>query len=164
MTVIDTRQDLDSLSLTITAEFAAPVEKVWAMWEDPRLLERWWGPPTHPATFVDHDLRPGGGVTYFMTGPEGEKYRGWWRIVAVEAPRRLELEDGFADDDGNPNPDLPTTVMVAELTEQPDGVTRMTLVSTFPSREAMDQIVSMGAVEGMTQALGQIDELLQTPV
>lgn len=163
MTVIDTRQDPEMLSLTITAEFTAPVERVWAMWENPRLLERWWGPPTHPATFVDHDLTPGGAVTYFMTAPDGEKYRGWWRIVAIDAPRRLELEDGFADVDGNPDPDLPTTVMVAELTEQPGGVTRMTIVSTFPSRAAMDQIVSMGVVEGMTQALGQIDELLRVP-
>ena len=39
------------LTLTITAEFNAPVTRVWELWENPRLLERWWGPPTYPATF-----------------------------------------------------------------------------------------------------------------
>jgi hypothetical protein len=35
-----------------------------------------------------------------MTGPEGDRHRGWWRVIAVDAPRALEFEDGFADDDG----------------------------------------------------------------
>ena len=58
------------------AEFDAPIERVWQLWADPRQLERWWGPPSHPATVERHDLTPGGDVTYFMTGPEGEKHRG----------------------------------------------------------------------------------------
>ena len=36
-------------------------------------------------------------VTYFMTGPEGDKHHGWWRITAVDAPKSLEFIDGFAD-------------------------------------------------------------------
>ena len=71
MTVTDVRKDPDALTLTITSVFDAAVDRVWQLWADPRRLERWWGPPTYPATFVDHDLTPGGRVTYFMTGPEG---------------------------------------------------------------------------------------------
>ena len=56
MSVIDVSKDLDALTMTMTAEFVAPVAKVWQVWENPRLLERWWGPTTHPATFA---LRPG---------------------------------------------------------------------------------------------------------
>ena len=48
-----------ALTMTITAEFDAPIERVWQLWADPRQLERWWGPPTYPATVVDHDLSPG---------------------------------------------------------------------------------------------------------
>ena len=50
MSVVSVDKDLDSLSLTVLADFDAPVEQVWQLWADPRLLERWWGPPTHPAT------------------------------------------------------------------------------------------------------------------
>ncbi|MPY81647.1 MAG: SRPBCC domain-containing protein, partial [Actinophytocola sp.] len=60
MPVTNAQHDLDNLTLTITAEFAAPVERVWQVYADPRQLERVWGPPSHPATFVDHELRPGG--------------------------------------------------------------------------------------------------------
>ena len=46
---------------------------------------------------------PGGRVSYFMTGPDGDKSAGWWQVLAVDPPNRLELKDGFADDSGTPN-------------------------------------------------------------
>ena len=159
MSVTDVQKDPASLTLTITSAFDAPVARVWQVWEDPRQLERWWGPPTYPATVVDHDLTPGGKVSYFMTGPEGDEHHGWWRVVAVDAPHRLEFEDGFADETGTPNPDLPVTVTRVVLSEQA-GRTQMAIETTFPSLEAMEQVISMGAEEGMKAALGQIDGLL----
>lgn len=161
MTVTDVRKDTEALTMTITAQFDAPITRIWEMWEDPRLLERWWGPPTYPATVVEHSLAPGGTVTYFMTGPEGDRYHGWWRVRTVEAPSLIEFEDGFADDDGNPSLELPTMTVRVTLVEG-GGTTRMDIESVFPSLEAMEQILAMGAEEGMTQALGQIDDLLET--
>ena len=160
MPVTDVQKDPDSLTMTVTAEFPASVERVWQLWEDPRQLERWWGPPTYPATVVDHDLSPGGKVSYYMTGPDGDQPKGWWRIVSVDAPHRLEFEDGFADEDWNPNPDMPTMTVRVDLREQRPDSTRMTLETLFQSTDAMEQILEMGAEEGMTQALNQIDELL----
>ena len=164
MSVTNVRKDPAAMTMTITAEFAAPIARVWQLWSDPRQLERWWGPPTYPATVVDHDLSPGGRVSYFMTGPEGDKAGGWWRILAVEAPRRLEFEDGFADDAGQPNPDMPVMIIQVTLDEQSSGRTRMDVETTFPSTEAMDQMLSMGMDEGMTAAMGQMDELIQDGV
>lgn len=149
-------------TMTVVAEFDAPVERAWQLWADPRQLERWWGPPTYPATVVDHDLRPGGSVTYFMTGPEGDKHAGWWRMLAVEEPHRLEFEDGFSDDSGQPNPDMPTmTVRVALGARDGTAGTCMTIETTFPSTAAMEQLVEMGMEEGMHAALGQIDDILR---
>lgn len=159
MTVTSVRKDPKALTMTVTAEFDAPIDRVWQMWENPRLLERWWGPPTYPATVVDHDLSPGGSVTYFMTGPEGDQPRGWWRITTVDAPHFLEFEDGFADDNGNPNPALPTMTIRVTLSERA-GHTRMDIETKFASAEAMAQIIAMGAEEGMKAALDQIDGLL----
>ena len=105
MTVTDVRKDPTALTMTVASEWDAPIARVWQLWADPRKLERWWGPPTYPATVVEHDLRPGGKVSYFMTSPEGEQHHGWWKVVAVDEPHRLDLEDGFADTDGNPNDD-----------------------------------------------------------
>lgn len=159
MSVTSVDKDFDSLTITLIADFDAPAERVWGLWADPRQLERWWGPPTHPATVEKHDLTPGAEVTYFMISPEGEKYRGWWRIESVDPPRSLEFTDGFADGDGKPVPDMPASKVRMELSER-DGGTRMELRSVCESREQMEQLVEMGAAEGLEQAVGQMDGLL----
>lgn len=160
MTITNVHKDPETLTMTVTAEFDAPVERVWKLWEDPRLLERWWGPPTYPATVVDHDLTAGGAVSYFMTGPEGDQAHGWWRVLRVEAPRVLEVEDGFAHADGSPNDDLPVTRMRVDLDERGDGGTRVQIRSTFPSLAQMEQLIQMGMEEGLQEAMGQMDALV----
>lgn len=159
MSVKSVDTDYDNLTLTLVAEFDAPVERVWELWADPRKLERWWGPPSYPATFETHDLRPGGEATYYMTGPEGDQPRGWWRFESVDPPTSLEFTDGFANEDGTPNPAMPEMKIEVRLTEQGGG-TRMETRSTFKSREEMDKLVEMGMVEGIREAAGQMDALL----
>jgi uncharacterized protein YndB with AHSA1/START domain len=94
-----------------------------------------------------------------MTGPDGEKARGWWRFVSLDEPRYLEFEDGFSDESGLPNPQMPTIRGRVELHEIAAGI-RMTVTSQFATVEQMEQLVQMGMVEGMTQAMGQIDDVL----
>lgn len=159
MTVVNVNKDAEALSFTIVAEFDADVKRVWRIWEDPRQLERWWGPPSHPATVEEHDLTPGGDVTYVMTGPDGDQPRGWWRVTSVNPPKSLEFTDGFANEDRTPDADMPITRVHMQLTEHGGG-TRMELRSVFESREQMEQLVSMGVVEGLQQAVGQMDALL----
>jgi uncharacterized protein YndB with AHSA1/START domain len=161
MTVTGVHRDPEALTMTITTEFDAPVTRVWKLWENPRELERWWGPPEYPATFVRHDLTPGAFVTYYMTGPDGERPHGWWRVISAEPPHVLEFEDGFADDAGEPNPEMPTMTMRVTIAERPGGGSRMAIETRFPSPEAMEQLLAMGMDEGMTAAIGQIDGLLR---
>lgn len=160
MTVTAVHKDPQALTMTITAEFEASPERVWQLWADPRQLERWWGPPTYPATVDSHDLRPGGRVEYHMTGPEGDQPRGWWEIVEADGPRSLVFRDGFANDDGSPNADLPVTTARVSIEDIGGGRTRMSIESVFPSAEAMEQILAMGVEEGLRQAVGQIDAIL----
>ena len=162
MSVTSIDKDIDSLTLTLVADFDAPAERVWDLWADPRKLERWWGPPTYPATVEAHDLTPGGEVTYFMTGPEGDRYRGWWRITSVNPPKSLEFTDGFADQEGRPADDMPTVSMRMQLTER-DGGTRMELRFSFESLEHMDRLERWGAFEVFPQSVAQMDALLTQP-
>ena len=160
MTVTDVRQDPTALTVNITAEFSATPDQVWSLWADPRRLERWWGPPTYPSTFVEHDLSAGGSAKYYMTGPSGDRFYGWWRVIAVDAPLALEFEDGFSDEKGNPSEDMPVTHGKVTISSRADGRTQMDVLSTFPSLVAMEKLVEMGMVEGMNQALGQVDAIL----
>jgi uncharacterized protein YndB with AHSA1/START domain len=160
MTVTAVRKDPEALSLTLDAEFDAPAERVWQLWADPRQLERWWGPPTYPATVTSHDLRAGGRVEYHMTGPEGDQPRGYWEIVEADAPRLLVFRDGFANADGTPNSDMPVNRIDVTITELGGGRTRMSIASLYPDVAAMEQQLAMGMEEGLTQAVGQIDAIL----
>lgn len=160
MTVITVDTDHDSLSVTVIADFHAPVERVWQLWTDPRKLERWWGPPSFPATFETHNLIPGGEVTYFMTSPDGDKHAGMWRIAAVDPPTRLEFDDIFTDADGVPMTDRPVTRVSVRLIER-DGGTRMVMRSKFDSREDLERWLSTGTREGQERAVAQMDQLLR---
>ena len=160
MSVTSISKDLERLTMTVTAEYDVPAERAWELWSDPRQLERWWGPPTYPATVVDHDLTVGGSVTYYMTGPEGDQPRGWWRVIEVEPPRRLLVEDGFADNEGRPIADMPTTLMSLQLDDRPNGGVVVTMESTFSSLEALEQLLAMGMEEGLQEAMAQIDDIL----
>jgi uncharacterized protein YndB with AHSA1/START domain len=93
-----------------------------------------------------------------MTGPEGAM-RGAWRVRAVDPPTSLEFTDAFADPDGTPVADMPLITVRVRLTER-DGGTRMDMHLRFESRQDMERMVSMGTVEGLRQAVGQIDGLL----
>jgi uncharacterized protein YndB with AHSA1/START domain len=160
MTVTAVTKDPAALTMTLTAEFEASPDRIWELWADPRQLERWWGPPTYPATFTTHDLVPGGRVEYHMTGPTGDQPHGYWDVVEVDPPRRLAFVDGFANADGTPNDDLPRNDGQV-IIEAIDGTrTRMSIESHFPSAEAMEWVLGMGMEQGLTQAVGQIDAIL----
>jgi len=159
MPVTDVTHDMDNLTLTIVADFAAPVERIWEVHADARQLEKVFGPPTYPATFVDHSLTPGSRSTYFMTSPEGEKSAGIWDVKTVDEPSQFTFEDRFADLEFTPVPGMPVSQNSYAFAER-DGATRATFVSTYESADALQQVLDMGVVEGATSAINQIDEFL----
>ncbi len=161
MTVTAIDKDPGKLTMAFTAEFDSTPERVWRLWEDPRLFEEWWGPPEYPATVVTHEFEPGGMVRYYMTGPEGEKYHGASEFVTLDPPRSLEFTDVFLDDDGGEVEGMPSMTTRVDI-EAIDSGTRMVITTTFPSLDAMEQLIEMGAEEGMNGALSQVDDLLAT--
>jgi uncharacterized protein YndB with AHSA1/START domain len=146
--------------MTITAALEAGVDRAWQLWADPRQFERWWGPPGYPTTVIDHDLRAGGRITFFMSGPEGDRHDSTWEVVAADPPRRLELRDADVDADGRPNDGNAMTVMVITFDEQADGGTAMAIRTHFDSVHGMEQVLAMGVEEGMLLVLAQIDAVL----
>jgi uncharacterized protein YndB with AHSA1/START domain len=96
-----------------------------------------------------------------MTGPEGDQPRGFWEVVEVKPPHSLVFHDGFANDDGSPNTDLPLTTGRVTIEDIGRGRSRMSITSTFPEAEAMEQLLAMGMEDGLKQAIGQIDAILE---
>ncbi|MFJ2544775.1 SRPBCC domain-containing protein [Microbacterium sp. NPDC087589] len=160
MPVTDVITDTENLTMTVAADLAAPIERVWAAYSDPRQLERFWGPPGWPATFTRWDHTVGGKADYTMNGPRGEKASGTWEFLRIDAPRSFEVLDAFADESGTPDADLPSMRMTFTFESTAEGA-RMVNTSYFDSLEALEQIVAMGAVEGTKLAMSQLDAVLQ---
>ena len=111
MPITSVTSDPRALTLTVVGDYPVSVERLWEAYSDPRQLERFWGPETWPAKFTRHDFVVGGRAQYAMTGPDGAQSSGWWKFLAIERPRLIGIEDGFAEADGTPNPAMPTMRM-----------------------------------------------------
>ncbi|MFF7291128.1 SRPBCC domain-containing protein [Microbacterium sp. NPDC008134] len=160
MPVTDVTTDAKNLTMTVVADLAAPIDRVWGAYSDPRQLERFWGPPGWPATFTHWDHTVGGKANYTMNGPRGEKASGTWEFLEIDGPRAFTVLDSFADESGTPDPNLPSMRMTFTFEQTAEG-TRMVNTSYFASAEALETVVSMGAVEGTTLAMSQLDAVLQ---
>jgi uncharacterized protein YndB with AHSA1/START domain len=159
MPVTSVETDLDALTMTVVADFSASRQRLWEAYTDPRQLERFWGPVEWPATFTRHDVFVGGRSTYFMTGPDGERSGGFWEFLAVDPGRSFEVRDGFADERGEENPDLPSMRITFEF-EDTDGGSRLVTTTYFGSLEELEQVLEMGVEEGLRSAMSQIDGVL----
>ncbi|GAA5034480.1 SRPBCC domain-containing protein [Microbacterium fluvii] len=160
MPVTDITTDPEKLTMTLVADFAAPVERLWQVFTDPRQLERFWGPPGWPATFATWDFRPGGRIDYHMTSPRGEASRGSWEVLGIDEGASFEVNDSFVGDDGEKLEGFPAMRMVFAFDETAGG-SRLTNVTYFTSVEALEQTVAMGAIEGSRMAMDQLDAVLQ---
>lgn len=159
MTVTIATKDPETLSLVVVAEYDAPPDKVWSVWEDPRMLERWWGPPGWPATFTRHDFVVGGQSRYYMTGPDGERAHGYWVMERIDEPARIDFANGLAGDDGEPSAVIPPMAARATFEATAAG-TRLTCESRFVDTAHMATMLDMGMAEGMAAAMSQIEALV----
>jgi uncharacterized protein YndB with AHSA1/START domain len=159
MPVTSVEKDLDKLTLTITADFTAPLQRVWDAYMDPRKIEKFWGPPQYPATFTRHDAAPGGRTNYVMTGPDGSRFGGYWDWVSVDAPHAFEVQDGFAHADGTPNTGMPQIRMTFAFEPTAQG-SRMTTTLLYSSVDEWNNLEAMGMEEGLKSAMSQIDDVL----
>jgi uncharacterized protein YndB with AHSA1/START domain len=160
MSVTSVEKDPETLTMTVTAELDATVERAWQLWADPRQFEQWWGPPGYPTTVVDHDLRAGGRISFFMAGNEGERHDSTWGVIAADPPRHLELRDADVDDDGRPNDGNAMTAMIITIDEREGGGAVMALRIHFDSQAGMGEVLAMGVEEGMRIVFSQIEAVL----
>lgn len=159
MPITSITKDLEALTMTVVADFAVPVERLWEAYTDPRQIEKFWGPVDWPATFYRHDFYSGGRSHYEMRGPDGETSAGFWEFLAVDPGKSFEVRDGFAGPDGQENTQMPAMRMVFTFEPTATG-SRMTDTTYFPSLAALEQLVEMGMEEGMRSAMGQIDAVV----
>lgn len=154
MPLTSVTKDAGTLTLTVVGDYPVAQQRLWEAFADPRQLERFWGPPTWPATFTRYDMKVGGRAEYFLSGPKGEKWNGSWKFTAVNPISYFEAHDGEdnADDESMP------AAMKFSFDTTTAG-SRLTIVTRFSSIEAMEQTIP-GMEQGLRAAMPQLDALL----
>jgi uncharacterized protein YndB with AHSA1/START domain len=133
-----------------TRIFRAPRELVFEMWTNPEHIVNWYGPKGFTDTVIEMDVRPGGVWRHVMHGPDGVDYQNDCRYLEIVRPERLVYEHLSP-------PEFVATVTFEEFGEE----TRMTMQMVFESVELLnDTVTKYGAVDGLTQTLGRLEELL----
>jgi len=159
MPVTTITKDPAALTMTVVADFAVALDRLWDAYADPRRLERFWGPPTWPAQFTRHDVAPGGLSRYTMTGPEGEVSHGYWEWLTVDAGRSFEILEGFALETGEPDREMPTMRMTFAFAATETG-SRLVTTTYFNNADELARLLEMGMEQGLRQAMEQMDDVL----
>lgn len=151
----------ESKTIHIKREFDANLELVWQSWTTAELLDQWWAPkPYHIETKL-LELRVDGMWLYAMVSPQDEKM--WCKAdyKNIETYKLLSWLDAFCDENGNANSQKPRSLWTNIFTEV-NGITTVNSTLKHDKLEDIEMLIEMGFKEGLTMALGNLDELLLT--
>jgi uncharacterized protein YndB with AHSA1/START domain len=145
----------------VVRSFKAPRALVYRAYTEPELVQQWLlGPPGWSMPVCEMDVRVGGRYRWRWQSDEGDKEFGFaGTFREVQPPSRLvhtEAYDPGTVGGGYPGQDAIVTVAFAEDA----GVTTVTTVIDFGSKEARDAAVATGMTEGMEQSYQLLDRLL----
>jgi uncharacterized protein YndB with AHSA1/START domain len=141
--------------IRLTRVFDAPRALVFEAMTRPEHIRRWWGclDEGYSVPVCEVDLRVGGKWRFVNRHPKGEaEFYGEYRDIAP--PDRLVFTEIYA-----PYPDA-ESVVTTELSEE-NGKTRMTVTSSYPSREVRDIVLGTGMERGAAISYDRLEEVAQ---
>ncbi len=143
-------------TIELTKVFAAPCERVFAAWTEPRRLARWFGPSGYTVHSCQAQARPGGIFRLCTRSPEGKEY--WVRGVyeELDPPRRLVIVSTADDEFGRPA--LEERVEVTLLDE--DGRTRLVVRASAAGAGERAGWMLKGMGQMWEQTVRKLDEHL----
>ncbi len=92
----------ETLALSLTHTFDAPVELVFRMWSEPEHMRRWGCPEGFTVVYSEIDFRVGGEWRSCMRSPDGTDYRLRGTYLEIVANEKIVNTSAWLDDDGNP--------------------------------------------------------------
>ncbi len=139
--------------IVIQRDFNARRELVFRLWTDATYVPDWWGPSVMTTIVDSLDARKGGIWRYIQRDPAGNEYAHNGVYHEVASPERLIHTYEF---EGIPAVGL-VTVTFEEL---PDGRTRLTETSLYPSVEIRDGVLQSGMSEGAIALMDRFELML----
>jgi uncharacterized protein YndB with AHSA1/START domain len=153
--------DKDESRITVRREFAARRQLVWDCHTKSELLDQWFAPKGLTTKTKHMDFTPGGYWHYAMVTPDGQFF--WNRLDydAISPIDSYSAFDGFSDESGVVNPELPRAHWHVSFVEA-GSHTFVTTAVSYKSAADVQKAIDMGLKDGMASTLERLDELLAT--
>lgn len=152
-------KDLENNRLLVEREFAAGVDRVWKAFTESAILDQWWAPRPWKAQTKSMNFAVGGHWLYSMNGPDGEQHWARADFKSITEAKGFEAEDCFCDESGKRSDSAPGMHWAVSFTAA-GQTTKVRVVVTFASAEALNAIVEMGFQDGFASAHDNLDVLL----
>jgi uncharacterized protein YndB with AHSA1/START domain len=146
--------------------FDAPRELVFQAFSKTEHLKRWFGPKGWSLPVSNIDFRPGGVWHFCMKcTDESQEYFGqesWGKAVYHEIvePERIVYTDAFSDAEGNIIEGMPQTLITMTFVEH-EGKTKLISHALYASAEALQTVLDMGMIVGITQTWDNLEAFLE---
>jgi uncharacterized protein YndB with AHSA1/START domain len=143
----------------VTRSFNAPRALVYKMYTTPSFVQRWMlGPPGWTMPVCEMDVRVGGKYRWRWRSEDGKEFGFHGTFREVDAPRRLVHVEYF--DPGDVGGDMGNGALITAEFAEADGVTTVTTLMDFGTKEARDAAVSTGMTDGMEMSYQLLDGVL----
>ncbi len=152
-------KDFKEKTILVSREFKSTLSNVWRCYTEAELLDQWWGPSPWKAETKILKFEVGGFWLYAMVSPEGQKHWGIMNYKAIEPLKSFNLEDGFCDENGVLNKDLPISKGAMVFTTTTNG-TLVEFKMSYSSEEQIKTLIEMGFEQGITLCLEQLAYIL----
>ena len=147
--------------VSVARSFKAPRAMVYRAYTEPALVRRWLlGPPGWSMPVCEMDVRVGGHYRWrWRSDKDGTEFGFAGTFREVQPPSKIVHTEAYEPAtirDGYPQSNAVVTVTFTEAA----GVTTMTTVVDFGSKEARDAAAATGMTDGMEQSYQLLDRLL----
>jgi len=157
--LFDFSVDKENKTVYMVREFNAGLDLVWEAWTTAELLDKWWGPKPMVTKTKVMNFEVGGRRFFAMVSPEGHERWFIQKFTSISPKINFKTYNTFADE--NENPELPGSDWDYNFSEQ-NGITKVSITIFNESRERMERMVEMGAIQGCAMQFENLDELLET--
>lgn len=146
----------------VTRTFRAPKELVYRAHTEPALVKKWMlGPPGWSMPVCDMDVRAGGKYTWrWKSDEDGKEFGFFGSFREVDAPHRIVHAETF--DPGQVGGEMGEAIVTTTFVESA-GITTLTTLIEYASKEARDAAVATGMADGMEMGYQRLDEMFARP-
>lgn len=146
--------------VVIVRTFDAPAALVYTAHTTPALIQKWLlGPPGWTMPVCEFDARVGGKIKYRWENVSGDQAGfGFAGVIKEITPnRRIVHTERF---DSGQEENMGGESLVTTDFVEANGVTTMTMVMRFDTKEGRDSALATGMTGGMEQSYQALDRLL----